>query len=87
MSNVRNASKRVASPTEHTRGSGRKPVRAAKRVEPEVTPDLDMEWLREKAAEPVEADALTDRVFASVLRRCGWRQNEAGGIEHVGGRE
>ncbi len=57
------------------------------KVEPE--PDLDMEWLREGAgaADPRELEELTDRVFASVLARCGWQRNERGQIEHVGGQE
>ena len=54
-------------------------------AEPEVTPDLDMEWLRERGEDPQEVDLITDKVFASVLERCGWHRNERGQIEHVGG--
>jgi hypothetical protein len=67
--------------------SDRKPVRATRQVEPEITPDLDMEWLREGPKEIKEADALADKVFASVLERCGWQRNERGEIEHRGGRK
>jgi hypothetical protein len=65
----------------------RKPVRGTKQVEPEITPDLDMEWLRQPSENVHEADLLADRVFASVLERCGWQRNERGQIEHVGGRD
>ena len=49
--------------------------------------DLDMEWLREGvgSTKPHEIEALTNRLFASVLARCGWQRNERGQIEHVGG--
>jgi hypothetical protein len=53
-------------------------------AEPEVTPDLDMEWLREGSEDSQEVDILADKVFASVLERCGWQRNERGQIEHVG---
>jgi hypothetical protein len=75
----------------------RKPARGEKerardkraRKQPaEVTPDLDMEWLREgsTAADQREVELLTNRLFASALERCGWHRNERGEIEHIDSR-
>jgi hypothetical protein len=65
--------------------TARKPVRGTRVADPEVTPDLDMEWLRESNETSEEVDVLADKVFSSVLQRCGWERNERGEIEHVGG--
>jgi hypothetical protein len=75
------SSLRTNKPTE------RKPVRGTKQVEPEIKPDLDMEWLRESSEDVQEVEVLADKVFASVLERCGWQRNERGQIEHVGGQD
>ena len=56
-------------------------------MELEIKPDLDMEWLRESSEEVQEVEELADKVFASVLERCGWQRNKRGQIEHVGGRD
>ncbi|HVZ62038.1 MAG TPA: hypothetical protein VG892_14735 [Terriglobales bacterium] len=60
----------------------------AKTQEAELVPDLDMEWLRDgsREEERAEVEALTNRMFSSVLERCGWRRDETGRFEHVGHR-
>jgi hypothetical protein len=70
-----------------SRPAERKPAHGTKQVEPAITPDLDMEWLRGSSEDVQEVEELADKVFASVLERCGWQRNERGQIEHVGGRD
>jgi hypothetical protein len=64
------------------------PAVPAKAQEAELVPDLDMEWLRDgsREEERAEVEALTNRMFSSVLERCGWRRDETGRFEHVGHR-
>jgi hypothetical protein len=84
IGSTRGKSKQSAT-AQAVRPAERKPVRGTRQVEPEVTPDLDMEWLRESSEDRHEVEVLADKVFASVLERCGWQRNERGQIEHVGG--
>jgi len=82
--------KRARAPRRAESPSGKHATRVvdaeAERGRKELKVDTDLEWLRDGAGavNRREVEAVTERVFDSVLARHGWVRNQRGHLEHVG---
>ena len=63
--------------------SGRPEAKPKTQSAAEISVDTDLEWLHPKTFS-LETEAVTQRIFDSVLAKHGWVRNERGELEHTG---